>query len=168
MYIISQSNIKANKANKELYIMNSDGSEVKLISTQDESISEPAFILQGEKIVYILKGELYFMNIDGTHKKKILCDKKEINTDVEGYLFSENLDKLILVKSVKLHNLQVKKGNDLYKDCDKATECYIADDLCYTHWNTIQDAIQRPFIYNIKYDKEKDDIIIDEKSELIF
>ena len=166
MYIISQSNIKANKANKELYIMNSDGSEVKLISTQDESISEPAFILQGEKIVYILKGELYFMNIDGTHKKKILCDKKEINTDVEGYLFSENLDKLILVKSVKLHNLQVKKGNDLYKDCDKATECYIADDLCYTHWNTIQDAIQRPFIYNIKYDKEKDDIIIDEKSEI--
>jgi hypothetical protein len=106
------------------------------------------------------------MNLDGTNKKKILCDKKEINSNVEGFLFSENLDKLILVKLVKLENLQVKMGNDVYKDCDKATNCYIADDLCYTHWNAIQNQIQRPFIYNVKYDQEKDDIIIDEKSEI--
>ena len=146
--------------------MNPDGSDSQLISTKEESISEPTFILKGEKIAYIQKGELYFMNIDGTNKKKIFCDKKEINSDVEGFLFSENLDKLILVKSVKLENSQVKKGNDVYKDCDKATECYIADDLCYTHWNALQDQIPRPFIYNISYDKEKDDIIIDEKSEI--
>ena len=166
IYLISQSDLKENKNNKELYIMNSDGSETKLISTPGESIAEPAFILKGEKIVYILNGELYFMNLDGTNKKKILCDKKEINSNVEGFLFSENLDKLILVKLVKLENLQVKMGNDVYKDCDKATNCYIADDLCYTHWNAIQNQIQRPFIYNVKYDQEKDDIIIDEKSEI--
>jgi dipeptidyl aminopeptidase/acylaminoacyl peptidase len=166
IYLISQSDLKENKNNKELYVMNSDGSETKLISTPGESIAEPAFILKGEKIVYILNGELYFMNLDGTNKKKILCDKKEINSNVEGFLFSENLDKLILVKLVKLENLQVKMGNDVYKDCDKATNCYIADDLCYTHWNAIQNQIQRPFIYNVKYDQEKDDIIIDEKSEI--
>ena len=141
IYLISQSDLKENKNNKELYIMNSDGSETKLISTPGESIAEPAFILKGEKIVYILNGELYFMNLDGTNKKKILCDKKEINSNVEGFLFSENLDKLILVKLVKLENLQVKMGNDVYKDCDKATNCYIADDLCYTHWNAIQNQI---------------------------
>ena len=166
IYLISQSDLKKNKNNKELYIMNSDGSEAKLISTPGESIAEPAFILKGEKIVYILNGELYFMNLDGTNKKKILCDNKEINSNVEGFLFSENLDKLILVKLVKLENLQVKMGNDVYKDCDKATNCYIADDLCYTHWNAIQNQIQRPFIYNVKYDQEKDDIIIDEISEI--
>ena len=166
LYLIFQSDLKENKNKKELYIMNSDGSEVKLISTPDESISEPNFILKGEKIVYILKGELYFMNIDGTNKKKIVCSKNEINSNVEGFLFSENMDKLILVKSVKLENLHVKTGNDVYKDCDKATECYIADDLCYTHWNALQNQIPRPFIYNITYDKEKDDIIIDEKSEI--
>ena len=166
LYLISQSDLKENKSNKELYIMNSDGSEVKLISTPGESISEPSFILKGEKIVYILKGELYFMNIDGTNKKKIICPKEDINSNVEGFLFSESMEKLILVKSVKLENLHVKTGNDVYKDCDKATECYIADDLCYTHWNTLQNQIPRPFIYEIKYDKEKDDIIIDEKSEI--
>ena len=166
IYLISQSDLKENKSFKELYIMNIDGSDSKLISTKEESISEPTFILKGEKIAYIQKGEFYFMNIDGSNKKKIFCDKKEINSDVEGFLFSENLDKLILVKSVKLENSQVKKGNDVYKDCDKATECYIADDLCYTHWNALQDQIPRPFIYNISYDKEKDDIIIDEKSEI--
>ena len=59
IYLISQSDLKENKNNKELYIMNSDGSETKLISTPGESIAEPAFILKGEKIVYILNGELY-------------------------------------------------------------------------------------------------------------
>ena len=47
------------------------------------------------------------MNIDGTHKKKILCDKKEINTDVEGYLFSENF---------------IKHSQELGIDCDSLTE----------------------------------------------
>ena len=71
-----------------------------------------------------------------------------------------------IVKLVKVEGLPVKKGNDAYPDCDKATNCYIADDLCYTHWDSLKNEIKRPFIYDIKYDKEKDDIIIDEKSEI--
>ena len=108
LYLTSQSDLKENKNKKELYIMNSDGTDIKLISTPGESVAEPNFILKGEKVVYISKGELYFMNIDGTNKKKVFCEKKEINSDVEGFLFSENLDKLILVKMVKLEKLQVK------------------------------------------------------------
>ena len=102
------------------------------------------------------------MNIDGTDKKKISSDIK-INLDVESFLFNENLTKLLIIKLVKLH---VKKGNDVYPDCDKASNCYIADDLCYTHCDSLKDKIKRPFIYNVKYDKEKNDIIIDEKSEI--
>ena len=166
LYSISQANLKENIYNRELYMMNSDGTDAKLISSPGESISGPTFILKGEKIAYIQKGELYFMNIDGTNKKKILCENNAINSNINGFLFSENMEKLILVKSVKLENLQVKLGNDVYKDCDKATQCYIADDLCYTHWNSLQNQIPRPFIYNITYDKEKDEIIIDEKSEI--
>ena len=30
----------------------------------------------------------------------------------------------------------------------------------------MQNQVQRPFIYDIKYDKENDDIIIDDKSEI--
>ena len=166
IYLISKSDIQENKTNKELYIMNSDGSEVKLISNPIESISEPIFIFRGEKIAYLYNGELYFMNLDGSNKKKILCKQKEINLNVEGFLFNENSKKLILVKLVKLDSLHVKMGNDIYKDCDKATNCYITDDLCYTHWNTLQNQIQRPFIYNITYDNYSDDIIIDETSEI--
>ena len=165
IFLASQPNLKENKSSKELYIMNADGTEVKLISEPEQNIAEPAFILKGEKIAYIQKGELYMMNLDGSSKKKISNDCKK-NSEVEGYLFDENLTKLIIVKLVKVEGLQVKKGNDAYPDCDKATNCYIADDLCYTHWNTLQNQIQRPFVYDIKYDKEKDDIIIDEKSEI--
>ena len=65
------------------------------------------------------------MNIDGTNKKKIVCSKNEINSNVEGFLFSENIDKLILVKSDKLENLHIKAGNDVYKDCDKGTHIFL-------------------------------------------
>ena len=165
IYLVSQADLKENKSNKELYIMNADGSDPKLISEKGQNLAEPTFILNGEKIAYIEKGELFMMNIDGSSKKKISKDCK-INSDVEGFLFNENLTKLILVKMVKVEGLQVNKGNEAYPDCDKATNCYIANDLCYTHWNSLQNKIQRPFIYDIKYDKENDDIIIDEKSEI--
>ena len=164
IYLTSQPDLKENKSIKELYIMNTDGTETKLISEPGQSVAEPSFILNGEKIAYIQKGELYIMNIDGSSKKKISQNSK-INSDIEGFLFDEKLTKLILVKLVKVEGLPVKKGNDAYPDCDKATNCYIADDLCYNHWNSLQNQIQRPFIYNIKYDKENDDIIIDENSE---
>ena len=150
IYLTSQSDIKENKSKKELYIMNPDGSDIKLISSPDESIAEPNFILKGEKIVYLSNGVLYFMNLDGTNKKKIICNESDINTKIEGFLLNENLDKIILIKLVKLENSHVKIGNDVYKDCDKASQCYIADDLCYTHWKTLQNEIQRPFIYNAK------------------
>ena len=51
--------------------MNADGTDVKLISEKDQAIAEPDFILNGEKIAYIQKGELYIMNLDGSSKKKI-------------------------------------------------------------------------------------------------
>ena len=165
LYLVSQPDLKENKSFKELYVMNEDGTEPKKISEQGQAIDGPTFILNGEKIAYIQKGELYIMNIDGTSKKKI-SENCKINADIEGFLFDENLTKLIIVKLVKVEGLQVKKGNDAYPDCDKATDCYIADDLCYTHWNSLQNQIQRPFFYDVKYDKEKDDIIIDEKSEI--
>ena len=165
IYLISQNNIKENNTANELYIMNTDGTESKLISGPSQSLFEPTFILKGEKIAFLQDEELYIMNIDGTSKKKISQNCK-INSKVKGFLFNQNLTKLVIVKSVKVEGLQVKKGNDVYPDCDKAINCYIADDLVYTHWDSIQDEIKRPFIYNVQYDKEKDDITIDEKSEI--
>ena len=50
--------------------MNADGSDPKLISEKGQNIAEPTFILNGEKIAYIEKGELFMMNIDGSSKKK--------------------------------------------------------------------------------------------------
>ena len=160
LYLLSKQDIKSNKSSKQLYIINIDDKNPKLIS--EEEISEPTFIDSGNKIAYLLKSELFIMNTDGSSKTKI---SSEINKDINGFLFNENLTKLILIKSIKHPDIIVKKGNDIYPDCDKATNCYIATDLCYTHWNEIQNEIQHPFIYEIEYNKEKNDIIINEKSE---
>ena len=140
LYLTSQRDLKENKSFNELYIMNIDGTELKLISEPKINIEEPQFILQGKKIVYIQNNEIYIMNIDGTSKKKI-SENNKINNDIEGFLFDENLTKIIIIKLIKVPGLQVKKGNDAYPDCDKATNCYIADDLCYTHWDSLKDKI---------------------------
>ena len=76
IYLTSQPDLKENKSIKELYIMNTDGTETKLISEPGQSVAEPSFILNGEKIAYIQKGELYIMNIDGSSKKKISQNSK--------------------------------------------------------------------------------------------
>ena len=165
LYLTSQRDLKENKTFNELCIMNVDGTELKIISEPGKNIEEPQFILKGEKIAYIQEGKIYIMNADGSHKNKI-SENNKINSNIEGFLFDENLTKLLIIKSVQLEGLNVIKGNVAYPDCDKATDCYIADDLCYTHWDSLKDKIKRPFIYNVKHDKEKDDIIIDDKSEI--
>ena len=165
LYLTSQKDLKENKTFNELFIMNVDGTEVKLISEPGKNIYEPQFILRGEKIAFIQNEAIYIMNNDGSQKKKI-SENIKINSNVDEFLFDENLTKLLIIKLVQLEGLNVIKGNVAYPDCDKATNCYIADDLCYTHWDSLKDKIKRPFIYNIKYDKEKEDIIIDEKSEI--
>ena len=165
LYLTSQKDLKENKTFNELFIMNVDGTEVKLISEPGKNIYEPQFILKGEKIAFIQNEAIYIMNNDGSQKKKI-SENIKINSNVDEFLFDENLTKLLIIKLVQLEGLNVIKGNVAYPDCDKATNCYIAEDLCYTHWDSLKDKIKRPFIYNIKYDKEKEDIIIDEKSEI--
>ena len=49
LYLISQPDLKENKSKKELYLINSDGSDAKLISAPGESIAEPNFILKGNQ-----------------------------------------------------------------------------------------------------------------------
>ena len=75
LYLTSQADLKENKSKKELYIINSDGTDAKLISTPGETVAEPTFILKGEKIVYISKGELYFMILMVVIKKKYFAKK---------------------------------------------------------------------------------------------
>ena len=69
VYLASQSNLKENKSFKELFIMNLDGTDIKLISEPNQQIAQPTFVLGGEKIVYIQGGKLSIMNIDGSGKK---------------------------------------------------------------------------------------------------
>ena len=49
LYLTSQRDLKENKSFNELYIMNIDGTELKLISEPKINIEEPQFILQGKK-----------------------------------------------------------------------------------------------------------------------
>ena len=65
LYLTSQRDLKKNKTFNELFIMNIDGTELKLISESGKNIEEPQFILNGEKIAFIQDGEIYIMNNDG-------------------------------------------------------------------------------------------------------
>ena len=119
LYLTSQKDLKENKTFNELFIMNVDGTEVKLISEPGKNIYEPQFILKGEKIAFIQNEAIYIMNNDGSQKKKI-SENIKINSNVDEFLFDENLTKLLIIKLVQLEGLNVIKGNVAYPDCDKA------------------------------------------------
>ena len=118
IFLASQRDLKENKTFNELFIMNIDGSELKLISDSSKNIEEPQFILKGKKIAFIMEGEIFIMNNDGSQKKKI-SENIKINSNIEGFIFNENLTKLLIIKLVQLRGLNVVKGNVAYPDCDR-------------------------------------------------
>ena len=77
------------------------------------------------------------MNADGTERHAAT----NIEGGIEGFLFSPDQSKVVLIRTVKYN----RTASDIYPDLPKATGRVI-DDLMYKHWDTWVTEIPHPFI----------------------
>ena len=131
--------VKANKSHQVLCMMNSDGSGRQQLTTSTKNETDPTWI-DAETIVFLTGGEVWMMNADGTGRKQLS------NTDgkVEGFKFSPDHKKVILIKSLPFNDIIQKNPDDL----PKATGRRITD-LMYRHWDHYVESIQHPFVFSV-------------------
>lgn len=142
LFGVSYESVPQNKSNRDLYVMNIDGTGVTCITKTAQSENSAVWIDNGTRIafVYAEKGsspQLWVMNADGTERHAAT----NIEGGIEGFLFSPDQSKVVLISTVKYN----RTAADIYPDLPKATGRVI-DDLMYKHWDTWVTKIPHPFI----------------------
>lgn len=148
IYGVQYYSVAKNKSNRELFIMNVDGTDVQQITKTVKSEYAAKWVKEGEKIAFITPDnndvmQLWEMNADGSQRTQISKGDK----DVVDYLYSADSKQVILIHNVKYG----ETATDLYPDLDKTTGRVVTD-LMYKHWDEWTDNVPHPFVYD--YDGE--------------
>ena len=140
-YSVSYYSVPQDKSNTELFVANTDGTKSIQITSTPYSEGSPTWIKKGTKIAFIStesgSPQLWEMNPDGTDKKQL----SNVENGIEGFSFSPNEDKVILITTVKTQDSTADK----YADLPKATGLVI-NDLMYKHWDEWVTEVPHPFV----------------------
>ncbi|MCH5325623.1 MAG: S9 family peptidase [Duncaniella sp.] len=159
LFAISYEDIELNKSNADLYTMNLDGTELNRITRTAASESNFCWIDNGERVAFTYpvdgKPQVFTMKADGSGRTQASFVEK----GVEGFLFSPDGTKVIVVSTVKY----AREAQDVYPDLPKASG-RIIDDLMYKHWDEWITEIPHPFVGTFDGSKISDleDIMADE------
>jgi len=108
--------------------------------------SDPIW-LTNDKLAFLYKGEVWTMNAKGKSRKQLT----KTDGSVDGFLFSPDQKRVILIKSVPFHDIIKEKPADLPK-----TTGMVITDLMYRHWDHYVESIPHPFILDVESGEEFD------------
>ncbi len=139
-YQVGYYSVKQNKSHQMLYTQTADGKQQTVLTTSAKSETDPAWIEGGKRIAFLTDGQLWSMAPDGTDRRQLT--KSDIN--IEGFKFSPDGKKVILIKSLPYHE-SIKKNPE---DLPLATGRLVTD-LNYRHWDHYVESIPHPFVANV-------------------
>ena len=144
LYSVEFVNLKADKGNRELWVMDIDGKNQRQITVTPESENGAVWIKNGTKIAYMASTDdgmqIFTINPDGSEKTQI----SHIEKGIGGFLFSPDESKILLIRNIKYG----KRIVDEYPALDKAN-ARIVDDLMYKHWDEWVTEIPHPFLADV-------------------
>ena len=139
-YQVSYYSVKENASHTVIYVMNDDGSDVKLLTKSAVSEHSPAWIDNDHIAFLSVKNgvqQIFSMDSDGKNRKQLSFGDK----DIEGFLFSPDMQNVLVVKNVP--NPLVKEKQ--YEDLPNASGM-IADDLMFRHWDSWVTSLPHPYV----------------------
>jgi len=144
VYQVGYYSVKANKSRQVLCIVNADGSGQQQLSGKTGASETDPTWLDAETIAFLTGGEIWTMKADGSNRRQLS------NTDgqIEGFLFSPDHKKVIVLKSIPFHEIIKENPADLPKATGR-----LVTDLMYRHWDHYVESIQHPFLCSVSDDK---------------
>ena len=141
LFSVGYYDIPINKGNRDLYMMNTDGSDLQQITRTPFSEFNAVWKPDGKKIGFLSAEsgsvQLWEMSPDGTNKVMI----SNIDNGIGGFKYSPDMTMIAFIKEVIIENPYAK----LYEGLPK-TSGRIANDLMYRHWDHWVDAVSHLFM----------------------
>lgn len=152
LYGVTYVSIKQNKTNRELFVMNIDGSGKKQITQTPKSEDNAVWVKDGSKIAFLSSesgsSQIWEMNVDGSDRKRI----SDIEGGVNGFAYSPDGKKIMYIKNIKFGERTVDKYPDLPEASGR-----IVDDLMYKHWSEWVEEIPHTFVADYNGEKLSND-----------
>ena len=140
VYQVGYYSVKENKGHQMLFVMDANGKNQKALTTDAKSESDAAWIASGQKIAFLREGQLWSMNPDGTDRKQLTNDK----LGIEGFKFSPDGKKVILIKELPYHGTIKENPSDLPLATGR-----LVTDMNYRHWDHYVESILHPFVADV-------------------
>ena len=139
VYQVGYYSVKANKSHQVICVIDANGKNKRQLTTSAKNETDPTW-LDNETIAFTTGGEIWQMKLDGSERKQLS------NTDgnVEGFKFSPDKKKVIIIKSIPFNDIIQKNPEDLPKATGR-----LVTDLMYRHWDHYVETIQHPFVFSV-------------------
>ncbi len=131
-FSVTNYSMDLNKGNSDIYLINSDGSNLRPLKESEKSESSPKFSPDGETIAYSLGGQIWSCDLDGSGDKQLT----DIYSSASGFEFSSDGTKILFVSSVypDCVSEECNKTRDEQKENSKV-KASIFTELMYRHWD---------------------------------
>ncbi len=141
VYTVAYYSVPQDKSNREVFVMNADGSDNRQITFTPYGENGAVWIKGGSKIAFLSNesgsSQLWEMNPDGSDRRRL----SDYEGNIEGFAFSPDEKKVLFISQVKTVNTTADK----YPDLPKATGIIITD-LMYKHWDEWVTTAPHPFV----------------------
>ena len=143
VYQVGYYSVKANKGHQVLYVIDTNGKNNKLLTTDSKSETDASWIEGGKAIAFLRDGEIWKMNSDGTNRIQLSHE----NNSIEGYSFSPDGNWVLIIKQIPYNDI-IKKNPD---DLPLATGRLVTD-MNYRHWDEYVETIPHRFLAHVNPD----------------
>ena len=145
VYQVGYYSVKHNKSHQVLYVLDTQKiggkqTTAPVMLTKGDKNENDAAWLDNETIAFLCDGEIWSMKLDGSDRRQL----SKTDGKVEGFKFSPDQKKVIILKSMPFHEVIKENPSDL----PKATGRRVTD-LMYRHWDHYVESIQHPFVYSV-------------------
>lgn len=141
LYGVTFISIGQNKGNRELFVVNTDGTGKQQLTRTPKSEQNAVWINGGRQIAFLYdaggKSQIWVMDADGSNRRQI----SEYEGGINAFSFSPDEQSILFVSDIQFG----KRTADVYPDLPKATG-RIVTDLMYKHWNEWVETVPHPFV----------------------
>ena len=118
--------VEENKSHQVLWMMGADGTEQKQLTEDADN-----------------ETDAQWLELDGSGRKQM----SQTEGKVEGFQFSPDGSKVLVLKSIDFNEIIKKNPEDLPKATGR-----VVTDLMYRHWDHYVESIQHPFVVSVNGD----------------